>query len=350
MKLISLLFCTFCFFILQAQNEDSLKRARKEATKLLRTNYIQDYPDHFFIWPVIKQRSLSFEVRREKDRKEFLVYKPNNAFSMGVGMYLLELGFELTFAVPLEEKDIQKFGKSKARDYQLNIIGKKWGGDLFYQKYSGFYLTDRDAPVPNGSPLPQRNDITTRNFGLSVNYVFRDTKFSFRSPFTYADRQLKSNGSLLAFGTINSFRVSGDTAITPFQYRAELGPASDFKGLRYTTLSVAPGYGHNFIYRKFFLNLTVSIGPAYHWIEYTKNDGTIRNDDSINSFAAARLGIGYNSDRFFGGIGFLTQSRNVRFQQLYFSNATSTFKILLGYRFKEFGILKKRVWDFVPFI
>jgi len=337
-------------FAVLAQDEDSIRLAKKEERKLLRAQYIQDYPDHFFIWPVIKQRSLSFEMRRDKDRREFLTYKPNNAVSLGVGMYLFELGFELAFAVPIEEKDIEQFGKSSARDLQLNVIGKKWGGDLYYQKYSGFYLTDKDAPAAPGEPFPQRSDITTRNIGISVNYVFRETKFSFRTPFTYADRQLRSNGSWLMFGTVNSFRVHADSAIAPFQYRSELGPASDLKALRYTTLSFAPGYGHNFIYQKFFLNATLSVGPAYHWIEYTRNDGAIRNDDSINSFAALRLGVGYNSDRFFGGVGFITQARNVRFQQMYFSNSTSSFKILVGYRFKEFGILKKRVWDFVPFL
>jgi hypothetical protein len=34
----------------------------------VRNYYIKEYPDHFFIWPVIKQRSLSFDIS-ERSKK-----------------------------------------------------------------------------------------------------------------------------------------------------------------------------------------------------------------------------------------------------------------------------------------
>jgi hypothetical protein len=56
--------------------------------------------------------------------------------------------------------------------------------------------------------------------------------------------------------------------------------------------------------------------------------------------------LGFNGDHFFGGMGFVLQSRSAKFETVQFSSSNSTFKILVGYRFREFGILKKRLIDF----
>jgi hypothetical protein len=59
----------------------------------LRAHYIQRFPDYFFIYPVLKQRSLSFELART-DKSASLTYKPNSTYSLGVGAYLFEVGIE----------------------------------------------------------------------------------------------------------------------------------------------------------------------------------------------------------------------------------------------------------------
>jgi hypothetical protein len=132
------------------------------------------------------------------------------------------------------------------------------------------------------------------------------------------------------------------------QTQVGLGEGSDFKTLRYTTLSFAPGYSYNIILKKFFMNLTLSVGPAHHWVNFKDANGKVRDDISINSTVTGRFGVGYNSDRFFAGIGVSTQSRVVRFEETRFLNSTNLVKILVGYRIQEFGVLKKRVWDVLP--
>lgn len=314
----------------------------------IRDLYINRFPDHFFVYPVLKQRSLNFDLRKN-DRSDLLSFKPNNTYSLGVGLYLFELGFELAFAVPVQEKSKAIYGESHARDIQLNVLGKKWGLDAFYQKYTGFYKTDRGNEPEPGMPYPQRADIFSRNFGITGNYVFNHQKFSFRSVYNFAERQLYSKGSLLLFTSIRSFKLSADSSILSNQQEVVFGDQVSFKQLRYATFSVAPGYTYSLIYRSFFLNGSLAVGPAHHWIYYELETGAGRNDISINSFVAARVGIGYNGDRIFGGIIFLSQGSIVRFDEVQFSNNNASFKILMGYRFGEVGILKKRVWDLIPF-
>jgi hypothetical protein len=315
----------------------------------VRRYYIKQFPEYFFVYPVLKQRSLHFELAR-KNRSSVLTYKPNNTYNLGLGVYLFELGLEFSFAIPLQEKSLARFGESKARDIQLNILSKRWGVDVFNQRYSGFYIVDNENEPLANEPFPQRPDISTRNFGFTGHYVFNNQKFSFRSAYNFAERQLYSRGSFLLFGTLNTFRVAADSSIVNESREPSFGDHVDFTRLRYTTFSIAPGYTFNLTYNNFFINTTLALGPAHHWINYElQGSPASYHDTAINSFVGGRVAIGYNGYRIFGGISFISQGSTIKFDGVNFSNNNGVFKILVGYRFKEFGILKKRVWDMVPF-
>jgi hypothetical protein len=344
---IALLFCNICLSTtLLAQGIEVTDPVGGKDS--LRDLYIRRFPDHYFLYPVLKQRSLNFELQRS-DRSDALTFKPNNSYSLGVGAYLFELNFELAFAIPINQKSKDIYGDSKARDVQLNVLGKKWGVDVFYQKYSGFYLSDKIDIIPANMPYPQRPDIDSKNYGFTGNYVFNNKKFSFRSVYNFAERQLFSKGSFLLSANISRFKLSADSSILSAPKEAIFGNKVSFTKLNYTTFSIAPGYTYSLIFKNFFLNGTLSVGPANHWIYYKLKTGTNRNDTGINSFVAARIGVGYNGNRLFGGVTFISQGSVVKFQDVQFSNNNATFKILMGYRFVETGILKKRIWDLIPF-
>ena len=314
----------------------------------VRGYYIKQFPKHFFLYPVLKQRSLNFEMEKEAGAAGRVVFKPNNSFSFGLGMYLFEFGFELAFAVPLEEKSIERYGKSKARDIQFNLLGKKFGLDAFYQKYRGFYVSDSKIDIPGNEPYPQRPDIVTLNIGLTGSYVFNNQRFSFRSAYNFSERQVFSKGSFLVFSSLSSFKLDADSSILNNAQRVVFNDLG-FKDLRYTSFSIAPGYTYSIVYKNFFLNGTLAVGPAHHWINYQIEGGSDRSNTALNSFVAARIAIGYNGNRLFGGVSFLTQGSNVKFDDTRFSNNNGSFKILIGYRFEEWGFLKRRIWDLVPF-
>src|SRR5690606_36111810 len=117
-------------------------------------------------------------------------------------------------------------------------------------------------------PYPQRPDIQTTNFGLSWHYIFNNQKFSFRSAYNYAERQLYSKGSFLLFSALYTFRVAADSSIVHHARAASFGEEHDFTRMRYTTFSIAPGYTYNLTYNNFFLNTTLAVGPAHNWINY----------------------------------------------------------------------------------
>lgn len=312
----------------------------------LRSKYIERFPDYFFVWPVIKQRSTSIEVKQITTGKT-LTFKPNNAYGAGLGLYLFEIGAEITFSVPVKQDKNEIYGKSDAMDIQLNMLGRNWGADVFYSNYNGFYVSDPDKPVPANTPYPQRPDVSTRNYGLNGIYVFNKNKFSLRSAYNFAERQKKSAGSFLLAGSITSYHLKSDSALYGKNYEPIFGQDADVTDVRSFTVAIAPGYTYTVVWKNFFMNAAVSIGPAYRDVDYVVNGAKYTSSD-VNSFVDFRLGLGYNGTRFFSGLNFVSQSRDVKFQQAQLNFTSGTVRLLVGYRFREFGILRKRAADLLP--
>ncbi len=312
------------------------------------TTFIKSYKDKFFLWPVTKQRQLSFRMQDPSGGKS-AEFKPNNSASLGLGVYLFDLGVEIVFPLPLQQEREDTYGKTRATDLQLNIISRRWGADVVYQRYKGFYLSNPNTAIPAGDPYPQRPDIVTENLGINGFYAFNPRRFSLRSAFTFADRQLKSSGGFLVAGSFNLFEIDGDSAILNPTYTALLGQTTQFTSLDLRTYSFAPGYAHNFIMKKnFFVSLFLALGPALQDFRYTDVSGVQHTNTRVNSFVDARIALGYSNDRFFTGITVSSQLRNLVFEEIRFTSASSTTRILFGWRFKESGFLKKSVWDLLP--
>ncbi len=312
-----------------------------------RERYIKRFPDHFFIWPVLKQRSTSLEIENLPSKSQKLSYKPNGNVGLGFGMYLFEIGFELTFSVSPNSSKEYIYGHSRVKDLQANILGKHWGLDVFTQNYNGFYRTDKNVSVPPNTPYPQRPDMSTWNTGVNGIYVFNKNKYSLRAAYNFGERQIRSGGSFLMTGTLNTFSFRADSAVYGKHYESIFGAPTDFKKMDYTTFSIAPGYAHTFVYRSIFLNASLSIGPSNDWVYYQSATSTKR-ETSLNSFIDFRVALGYNSTRFFSGVSYISQSRNIKMEQMQVTSSNSIFKFVVGYRFKEFGILKKKVSDLFP--
>lgn len=325
----------------------SLTTLRAAPSDSLRERYIKRFPDYFFIWPVIKQRSTTFDIENLPSKSEKLSYKPNGNYGLGWGMYIFEIGFEITFSIQPEASSQYRFGHSRVNDLQVNLLSKHWGLDVFTQNYNGFYRTDKNVSVPSNLPYPQRPDICTWNTGVNGIYVFNKNKYSLRAAYNFSEKQIRSGGSVLLTGTLNTFSLRADSAVYGVKYEPQFGAPTDFSKLDYTTVSIAPGYAYTLVYKGLFVNGSLSIGPANHWVWYQSAAGA-KSDITLNSFVDFRAALGYNSERFFTGVSYVTQARNIKFDQIEFTSASSIFKIVIGYRFKEFGILKKRVGDFIP--
>ncbi|MEO8473294.1 MAG: DUF4421 family protein [Chryseolinea sp.] len=311
----------------------------------VRAKYIKSYPDHFFIWPLIKQRRLDFRLQDTPSHNKLVTYKSNKPYFVGVGLYIFEVVLEITGAVPFQELSESRYGKTYANDLQLNLFGKQWSVESFRQRYRGFYISDPDVDIAAGAPYPQRADLVTRNTGITGSYAFNKKKFSYRSPYNFADTQLRTAGSLMIFGTLSNFKTRGDSAILGRRYENDFGSNSHIQEFKSTTLSIAPGYSQSFIHKGYFLNATLALTAAPNWVSYRLDDGKEHSSVKLAAFYMARISIGYSAKRWFTAINYVTQGGNAKYDGIQLLTSSGTMKLLFGYRFREFGILKKRVAD-----
>ncbi len=326
----------------------SLQLDAQHSTDSLRGKYIKKYPDHFFIWPVVKRRSLSFDITSDRQPGDNLSFRPNNSTSIGIGAYLFDISAEVSFSVPINEKSSSRFGTSEARDLSTSLLGSNWGIDVFVQRYERFYLENPLPAIAANRPYPLRPDIRLINFGGNGIYIFNKHRFSLWSAYNFSERQLKSRGSALVAWTVNNVHLSADSVVLSPRYSTRLNTSTNFSTIRYATLSVAPGYSYSIIWRKLFLNLSLAVGPAHHWVYYVGSDGVPHYDIAINTFVDGRVALGYNSDRWFGGITFVSQSRAVKFEEITLETQSQSFRMLVGYRIQEKGLLKKTWKEFFP--
>lgn len=318
----------------------------KPARDSIRAQYIEEFPDHFAVWPHTKYRDLAFRVRDKDGGESAVKYSPNNNLKFGAGFYMFDVSFEFSFPVSfLPFRNESAYGESKATDLQINMLTKSFGLDLYLQKYSGFYKDIRDIDIPSGETYPLRPDLDARNLGGSAFYIWNKDKFSMRSAYNYADRQKKSAGSLILYATLNSFRVKGDSSVISPSMQEGYGAGSDFTELKSLTVGVAPGYSYNVIIKRFFINGTVAIGPGYHWVSVVSENGETGYDQVFKAVYTARVAAGYSGERFFTGASFGLQTRALGYHNIQIENMTSVFRLAVGYHFNEKGFMKKRVAD-----
>jgi hypothetical protein len=348
MKYLLLFLGLICFQSSQAQfwKRKQTDSTATDSTKLIkREDFIKSHPDHFFIWPVLKQRMQNYELHASKPDKRTIGYYSNKPFSLGIGFYMFEVSAEIAFAIPLKEKKRAIYGESDATNLVANVLGKKWGVEAFWQRYQGFYLKDSHVNVPSNTPYIQRPDIMTRNIGVNVNYIFNNKKFSFRAAYNYSERQLKSGGSFILYGSVDHFRIEGDSALLGNSFDESFLRASRVKKFDSFIIGVEPGYTYSLIHNGFYINGMLVVGPVFNSLTYKMTGNEYGNSNQITPLVALRVAVGYNGERFFGGMSFSSQSSNTKFENVDLTSSVASFKILAGYRMLERGILKKRARD-----
>ncbi len=309
-----------------------------------RLQYVHSYSEYFFIGPLIKKNNLEFDLVSADDLKKSYTFKPNHSYSLGFNVNLFDVNLGIVFGVPLDVNSEQLYGESDVSDLQLTAIGKKWFADLYYQEYDGFYVLFPEQTVPANQPFPQRPDLITRNSGMSFAYIFNHNQFSLRAPYLFSERQKVNKGSFLLSYVLSTFSMRADSALIPVSRQAIWGPGAGVNEGRFTSLGFAPGYSYTLVGGKFFLNLTLVLGPAHYWVQYMEQN-IERNDIRIDFYSVGRVGIGYNGDRFFAGLSLSNQSRNVTYERTTFQNSIGTARLVAGFRFKEKGFLKNKATD-----
>lgn len=335
-KSVAILILAFVCFESLAVERDSVRQEN-----------IESYSDYFFLGPLLQRNSIDFSVVSSLDSKKKIDYKSNTSYALGANLNLFDVNIRFAFAVPLGTKSERLFGKSDIKGFQIAGITRRWFADASFIRYNGFYRESSDVAVPKGQPFPQRSDIEIQNHGISFGYIFNHDRFSLKAPYLFSERQKNSRGSFIISGVLSTFTLSADSALVPLPQWTSWGPGATVSEIRFTSFGVGPGYSHTFVMKRFFVNLTLTLGPAHYWLSYTDADRG-HNDIKIDAFSQGRIGVGYNTQKFFAGLSITTQSRNVTYDNITLQNGAAVFRIVTGYRLPEEGLLKRKATELLP--
>ena len=107
------------------------------------------------------------------------------------------------------------------------------------------------------------------------------------------------------------------------------------------TYALLGGYGYNLLFKQFYINATLSIGPGIQNREIRPD--FVDKNTTLTAVSNIRVALGYNSDFFFAGLSTVNQFISTNLGQVDLNTGTNNLKIFLGFRFKERLIFKKKI-------
>ena len=115
-----------------------------------------------------------------------------------------------------------------------------------------------------------------------------------------------------------------------------------------------PGYAHTIVFMRNLyvsINLAMGLGIQNSSYDYAKLDNYEHFSDTRLNFAFnSRFATGYNSPTFFGGLTFFWNQYQENYQDVKLNTNSIMIKLFFGYRIREWGVLKKSIFDVFPFL
>jgi len=319
------------------------------------TNYIVSYTNIFTPRFIIIGKRNMFSIRnndpnKEDDRVNELTFEPNDPLNVGLGFTYKWLGINLSF--PLFSNDQAIYGKTRRFDLGSHLYGRKIIVDLDFSWYKGYYLSNPQNVVPgwvSGDPYPSRADISVTSLGLAGFYVFNNSKFSYRSAFTYNERQRKSAGSAIIGGGLTFNYIRADSSMVGSDYIVELDSLNINKA-NFANLYATGGYAHNFVIKYFFLSLSLGLGFGVSTDRvFIENISEEYRKSGISIVTVFRASVGYNRDKYYIGLSMYNNGLSIiSSKNIGLSYRNTNFNFYVGYRF--YHLFEKKeplpwLWD-----
>jgi hypothetical protein len=151
------------------------------------------------------QKLLHLDYDDDKGTERF--FSPNSPVHFGIGLaiYNTVIGFDIGYGFRLQDKE--KYGKTKAFDFQLHHYNRRFVVDVCIQRYKGFY-EDSDEKI---SLHPE---MQVNRYSIHGHYVLNHKRFSYKAAFAQTERQVRSAGSWLLGAEYYWTKIRSDEPLT----------------------------------------------------------------------------------------------------------------------------------------
>ncbi|WP_164879155.1 DUF4421 family protein [Flavobacterium cerinum] len=278
--------------------------------------YHKKYDDKISVQVFALNTSNSFTIQYAKEKLDVEML-PNlkTTFNLGVQYDIIAFSFGFASEILAENKDNKG---AKMRTFSFTALPGRWMQrvDYYYQK--GITLKS-----PENSVYFQR--LKTLKLGGNTSYFF-NKRFSYAATSFQNAKQLKSAGTFAAMLSYYYTEINGEN-------EPDIGENSYF-----FNVALSPTYYYNWVIGKNFL---VSGGFSFG-AGATVNTSEHKSSTIAMVQASSLVSLGYNSDRFYGGINNkILVSSHEETSNVTIDDTMNYSTIFVGYRFDAPSFLER---------
>lgn len=251
---------------------------------------IESYKDKVLVKTAIKSSSLNLSIADGTQNEETIDYNANTPLALGGAVYYNDFGISAFIGLFNNEND-SDYGKTEYTDFQFFYFFKKFGSELYFQKYQGYYLDNPESyGYKAGDSNSKRPDINAKNIGINAYYIFSDD-YSFKAFMNQTERQRKWDWTFLMMGSYNYLKVNSNYDMIPDSEKIKYGDNASYCGGRYSIISVAPGVGITAPFSDFYISTAIFFGF-----------GKSFRESAVFTKVNTKIAAGYNGDNLFTGM------------------------------------------------
>lgn len=305
------------------------------------TTYYTKYKNRLIVsfFQSYRNYGIDIEQKLTKDSlgKSKLAYIAEANLVYGLEVNFDKFNIAIGFKNPSSQTD--KKGDTKFRNFALNVGGNHWLLENSYRSYSGFYnknTANYDTSFKRTGIYDQQPHLTSESYKTKFLFFTNANKFSFKSSYASNYRQLKSAFSFVLSANIYYNRLNSDSSFFPFQIRNSYDTHRSMNGLNVFAFSVYGGGSWNIVlWKVFFMNLTLIIGPEEQWRNYNYLDTYPNQTLFYTSLSGDFRGcIGLNFKNFFIKVSATSDFSWYSASQISVLSKYGAINFSLGYRFK----------------
>lgn len=317
--------------------QDSLKSENRS-----QDHYIEKISDYITLKLAISSDLENFSVYSGDTKYQI---NPNAATitTLSANYSFISASFRFTPKFLPGNSDTDEKGKTKSLGFGLNLNFDHWLQEFSYTRTLGYYLENTADFRPGwqeGDAYIQFPHLLYKNVQGITGYKF-NRNFSLNAIATQSERQLKSAGSFIPQFLYRYYLTDDRTRLE--------NPGQTSQKARNLELLLGAGYYHNFVYRKHFyaaLGITPGAGFLFINLSTRSSDGSTINSRQQDPILRldARAGVGYNGERFFGGLyaTSFVSSYEQNNTNVINGNSRLFFKLFIGYRIPAPSVLKEK--------
>ncbi|MCX6249871.1 MAG: DUF4421 family protein [Bacteroidetes bacterium] len=332
----------FLFFTVKFSGAQSDTVAKQLPSVTFDSTCLADYTNLLTTRLFLLFQNASLLINPATDQISKIVYRPNANVRIGIAGFWKWFGLGLSIDNPFYNTDRGAYGKTTSLDLRINVYGRFIAGELFFQKYKGFYISSPERKDETHYIIPS---MQTLSLGLSGYWVYNFRRFSIRAAFIQNERQKKSAGSFVVRPAFLYYQISSDNGIIPAAiidaYHIPL--ENLITSGKFYSVGLSPGYVYTLVFLKnLYLTAAVFPGVAAQFSSFS-HIGIVHSDFGFNFQLSGRFAFGYNSDKWFLGGSVQTGFNEVpdKLSNALFSYDVTQFRLWGGLRFDVFRKKKK---------